>query len=88
VFDFAVFGQDHGTKKPDPALFRVALERAGFPADQLLHVGDSLPNDVGGAQSADVRSVWLNRPGRANDTPHRPDHEIRSLFELLPLCGR
>jgi HAD superfamily hydrolase (TIGR01549 family) len=88
VFDFAVFGQDHGTKKPDPALFRIALEHAGCGPHQLLHVGDSLANDVAGARSAGARSVWLNRASGANHTPHRPDYEIRSLRELLAICDR
>ena len=73
TFKFAVFGQDHGTRKPDPALFRIALVRAGCAAHQLLHVGDSLGNDVGGARAAGVRSVWLNPTGAANDSPHVPD---------------
>jgi putative hydrolase of the HAD superfamily len=87
TFDFAVFGQDHGTKKPDPSLFRAALSAAGCAGHQLLHVGDSLPNDVGGARGAGIRSVWLNREGRRNDTPHVPDHEITTLRELLAICG-
>ena len=86
TFDFAVFGQDHGTKKPDPKLFQVALQRAGCARRQLLHVGDSLANDVGGARAAGVRSVWLNRDRRGNDTPHVPDYEIASLSELLAIC--
>ena len=88
TFDFAVFGQDHGTKKPDRGLFRIALDRAGCAPHQLLHVGDSLANDVAGANGAGARSVWLNRTGRANDTPHVPDNEIASLSDLGTILDR
>ena len=87
TFDFAVFGQDHGTKKPDPKLFRIALARAGCAPHHLLHVGDSLENDVGGANGVGARSVWLNRTGRANDTTLVPTHVITSLVALRAIVG-
>lgn len=64
MFQFVVFSQDWDVEKPDPRLFRIALEEAGCSEGELLHVGDSLENDIVGAANAGVRSVWLNR-GRA-----------------------
>lgn len=87
-FRFVVFAPDHGIAKPDPRLFRVAIERAGCSPNQLLHVGDSLHTDIAGARSAGVRSVWLNRDRRANDTSIQPDFEIASLTELIDVCER
>jgi len=86
-FRFAIFAEDHGAEKPDPALFRVALRQVGCGPGQMLHVGDSLGNDVLGARRAGVRAVWLNRSGAANGTDIRPDAEIRSLAELPAICG-
>lgn len=85
-FQFVVFSQDHGVEKPDPRLFQVAVERAGCAKRELLHVGDSLETDVGGARQAGVPSVWLNRRGTTNDTGIRPDFEISSLTELVNVC--
>jgi putative hydrolase of the HAD superfamily len=72
--------------KPNPLVFRRALEQLGLPPHEVLHVGDSDIDDVGGARAAGLRVAWLNRTGR----PRRPqvpapDHEIRDLRELLPL---
>lgn len=50
-------------------------------------MGDSLTNDVAGAQGAGVRPVWLNRDGRENATGVQPDFEITSLTELLGICN-
>ena len=85
VFQFAVFSQDHGVEKPDPRIFRIALERAGCSKDELLHVGDSLESDVKGAFEAGVKCVWLNRQGLENDTNIKADYEVSSLLELLKI---
>jgi len=46
ILDSAVVG----VAKPDPAIFRIALDTLGVPADQtVLHIGDSLRYDVAGA---------------------------------------
>ena len=45
-----VFGQHHGPQKPDPRLFEIALQRAGYCAQQAAHVGDSIETDVIGAR--------------------------------------
>jgi putative hydrolase of the HAD superfamily len=77
---------DVGATKPNPALFRFALDRLGLRPEGVWHVGDSLESDVAGAKAAGLTAVWLNRGGvaRGPDDP-LPDHEIASLTELLPL---
>jgi putative hydrolase of the HAD superfamily len=82
VFQSVVFSQEHGVEKPDRAIFEIALKQIGCRPEELLHVGDSLENDVRGAQACGIRTAWLNRDGAPNGTVIRPDHEIRSLAEL------
>jgi HAD superfamily hydrolase (TIGR01509 family) len=72
--------------KPDPRVFRRALEQLGLQPHEVLHVGDSDIDDVKGAKAAGLRVAWLNRTGRhARPEVSAPDHEIRDLTELLPL---
>lgn len=85
-FRFVVFSQDHGVEKPDRRLFEVAMEQAGCTARQLLHVGDSLVDDVGGASKAGARTAWLNRERSKPETGIQPDFEISSLAELSDIC--
>ena len=85
-FQFVVFSQDHGVEKPDPRLFEIAVEQAGCSGREFLHVGDSLENDVAGANGAGVRSVWLNRDRKRNDSNIQADFEIASLAELVDIC--
>lgn len=81
-FQFVILAQDHGVEKPDLKIFEIAVQEAGISSNHFLHVGDSLENDVLGANQAGMLSVWLNRDGRANDTGIQPDHEISALTEL------
>ena len=82
VLDSAVVG----IAKPDPEIFRMALEALGVPAsEQVLHVGDSLRYDVAGARAAGIRPVHLDPHGFC---PVPADHaHIASLTELPRLVA-
>ena len=72
-----------GVRKPEPAIFGLALEALGITADEAIHVGDSLITDVGGARAAGIRPIHID-PFRI--CPHRDDHEhIETLAEVLGL---
>jgi HAD superfamily hydrolase (TIGR01509 family) len=66
--------------KPDPTIFRRALDRIGTPASAALHVGDDLQNDARGASAAGLHSVWLNRLGPSDQETGFP--ELLSLSEV------
>jgi putative hydrolase of the HAD superfamily len=85
-FDLFVASSEVGVLKPDPAIFRFAMDKLGLLPDSVWHIGDSLANDVAGAKVAGLTSVWLNREGASRrDGDPQPDHEIRSLSELPAL---
>ncbi len=52
--DAIVSSAEAGVPKPDPAIFRLALERLGVRPERALHVGDS-PADEAGARAAEMR---------------------------------
>jgi len=82
-FSTIVVSSDVGVGKPDPAVFRAALEALGVSADEAVIVGDSLERDIAGARAAGVRSVWLARAGdTAPGGSAVPDAKIRDLGEL------
>jgi putative hydrolase of the HAD superfamily len=53
-----------GAAKPDPAIFRMALDWAGVSAEQAIHVGDDPLLDVAAARDVGMTAVWVNRNGR------------------------
>ncbi len=74
VVDSAVVG----VEKPDPGIFRIALERAGVEARLAVHVGDIYEIDVMGARAAGVEGILLDPAGTEDvDAP-----TLRSLAEL------
>jgi putative hydrolase of the HAD superfamily len=77
ILDSAVVG----VAKPDPGIFRIALDTLGVPADQtVLHVGDSLRYDVAGALAAGLQPVHMDPYGFCPAPDGHP--HIRSLAEL------
>lgn len=52
-----------GTRKPEPRLLEIASQRCGEPLASAWMVGDSPEADIGAADAAGIRSVWI-RHGR------------------------
>ena len=86
-FSFVVFSQDVHIQKPDRSIFEITARKAGCPLGELLHVGDSLKNDVAGANETGAQSVWLNRDSFVNDTGISADYEISTLADLPVVLG-
>ena len=49
-----------GVEKPDAALFRIVLARAGARPDTTLHVGDVYHIDIVGARNTGIRALLLD----------------------------
>jgi 2-haloalkanoic acid dehalogenase type II len=80
---FIVISEAERAYKPDPKLFRSALQRFGMAPDEVLHVGDSELDDVRGATTAGLRTAWLNRERRTlRPGVPRPDFELPDLTAL------
>jgi len=85
-FDFKVISAVFGAAKPSPKIFEEAVRKANVPAGEVVHVGDSLEDDVRGAHLAGIKAIWLDRSGR--HAALAKDHRdfvtvIRDLRELI-----
>ncbi|ABC83577.1 haloacid dehalogenase type II [Anaeromyxobacter dehalogenans] len=79
--------EDVGVYKPHPAVYRLAVDRLGVPAPEILFVSSN-GWDAFGAKAFGLQVAWCNRAGQpAERLPAAPDAEIRSLAELPPLLG-
>ncbi len=70
--------------KPEPPLFRSALERLGLPPQAVVMVGDSIHSDIRGAEGVGLGTIWIAPPG-ADPGDVRPDLTIHTYAELLPM---
>ena len=67
LLDGSVSSAAAGARKPDPAIFELALELARVGPDEALHVGDTREEDVEGARAAGIRSLLIDRDGNGGD---------------------
>lgn len=85
--DLVVASAEDGVAKPDPAIFRIALDRAGCAPNEAVMIGDRLDNDVVPAKAVGMRTVWLPQGPAVwhsvRSAEERPDRRVKSLFELL-----
>ncbi len=91
--DFVLVSEAAGAHKPDPRIFRVALERAEAAPHEALHIGDHLVNDIGGAEQVGIAGVLYDPHGNrlpAEGAPlpegaRRPSHVLRHWDDLPEL---
>ena len=79
-FEEIITSEHSGHLKPDPRMFRHALERTGATAAESLMIGDNLECDVLGAYNAGIDQVYFNPDKRRHF--NQITHEISCLSEL------
>jgi putative hydrolase of the HAD superfamily len=89
VMDFIISSEQCQSCKPDQGIFREALRRAGSDPAATLFVGDSIDQDIAGANRAGLISVllWTRDDRQPPDREPRPSHVINTVPEVLDLVG-
>lgn len=88
-FDAVVCSEAARCYKPQAAIFERAARQLGVAPQNLVHIGDSLHSDVGGASGAGIATVWVRRDGRIHDIgTATPDHVVEQLTEVPALLRR
>ncbi|AIQ64342.1 hydrolase [Paenibacillus stellifer] len=86
-FKTIVISGEAGISKPDEAIYRLALERLGFGAEETLFIGDHPVNDIWGAGRTGMQGIWLRRNHPWDDKlgvrPWRTIDELCELKEIL-----
>ena len=88
LFDSTVFSCSVGLRKPDPAIYRLALDELGVEPADAMFVGDGANDELAGAERAGMRAVLILRPEQ--DEPHWEEARgwqprISSIPEVLEL---
>jgi putative hydrolase of the HAD superfamily len=73
-----------GVAKPDPAIFSHALPFLGLdPGENIAYVGDTVYNDVRGAEAAGLTPLLHDPYGFHTDGPHRRLTRLGDLLDLV-----
>jgi putative hydrolase of the HAD superfamily len=86
--DAVVFASEVGLRKPDPAIFRHALDLLGVEPQAALFVGDSPVVDIAGAAAVGMhtcQAVWFS----AEEEPGiEPDYQAFTQMDVLTAVKR
>lgn len=66
-FEMVLVSSEYGIRKPQPLLFRVALNKAGLEAQDVWFCGDQISADIHGAQGVGMFPVWYECTTVPND---------------------
>lgn len=82
-FDAVLSSETARVYKPLPGLFRQILCRLGVSPQESVYVGDRQFEDVQGAASVGMSTVWVNRPRALLDPGlSQPTYQVSSLLQL------
>ena len=74
-----------GFGKPDPRVYKTALNELQVKSKQVWMVGNDLYFDIAGAQRSGIYTVWCDygKKGLPEGSKVKPDRIINNLAELL-----
>jgi putative hydrolase of the HAD superfamily len=83
-FNPIVISGDVGYRKPDPRLFRNALDALGTPAGETVYVGNDLEQDVLAAKQTGMKAIFFcSGPSQVDPFSTPADYVIYHFAELL-----
>jgi putative hydrolase of the HAD superfamily len=82
-FDNMVFSTDVGLRKPNPRIFRMALQNVGAAAEETVFVGNNLQADIKGALDVGMKAVLKKSGYYTHDDGIVPSAKIESWEELF-----
>lgn len=90
-FDPIIISSEVKCKKPDPKIFKIAMNSAGVSADQCVYVGDNYYDDAIGSRAVGMQALIINRFGKLgveeiDDCPII--QHISQIREYIDVCKR
>ena len=84
---YVITAEEEMGYKPAAALFDRAIRHLGLPAQHILHVGDSVVEDVQGAAAVGMGTAWMRRGNAAGNTVEA-DYVVSNLADVLDVLHR
>jgi putative hydrolase of the HAD superfamily len=82
-FDVIVISEEVGVRKPDPRIFRIALNRVDTEPSRTMFLGDKPATDLAGATRAGITGVLVDRHGTFPDSGFTRIETLDGLVGLL-----
>jgi putative hydrolase of the HAD superfamily len=87
--EFVLTSAAFGRRKPDPGIFRKALQHFEASPAQAVMIGDSYEADILGAHGVGMSTIWVTRRLQIRPTsqPVAPDATVAALSEIPQLLS-
>ena len=82
-FSEVITSEMAGCKKPDPGIFKHALDLANAQVENSIMIGDNLEADIVGAREVGIDQIYFNP--KNIDHREKVTHEIKELKSLLTI---
>lgn len=82
VIDSAVVG----VRKPDPEIFQLAIDKLGFPPEEIYAIGDNFRKDIEPAVKLGCKGIWIKGVSwnsKDNEIEYEPS--VTSLLQLYDI---
>ncbi len=85
---FIIVSEDAGYAKPDPRIFRDALQATGIKKpSQVMFVGDNPIADIDGSKRCGMQAAWVQRGRQYPTDLQPPDHIIDCVTEVQDIIS-
>ena len=82
-FEFMIFSDEIGIRKPDPRIFQAAAKSFRLDPQQIVHIGDNLKSDIWGAKNAGFKTIHFScEVGRDRTAESNPASLVSISREL------
>ena len=87
LFDTVTESAVVGVRKPDPQIFRLAVNALDVKAENVVVIGDSYSKDILPANEIGCHTIWLKGEGWVTEelTTCEADYIIKDLYEVEPV---
>ena len=79
-FETLTVSEEVGVKKPNPEIFRYALQKAHATPEESLMIGDEMAVDIDGARAAGIDQIFFNASGQLAQGER--SYEVHNLLEI------
>jgi putative hydrolase of the HAD superfamily len=88
IVDAVVTFDDTGVRKPDPAPFRLILEKLQVSPEEAIMVGDWAERDILGASQVGMKTAFARYGDTFNTESHNADYELNDISELIEIINK
>jgi putative hydrolase of the HAD superfamily len=60
LFDTIIISGELGYRKPHPFTYNTLIEKLGVTVEEIIYVGDNLEDDVEGAETEGISTIWMD----------------------------